>query len=78
MISKLSKEVERPIDTRDQGFPPAQIRTGTVKEILAIYKTIPRPLSLIIARMRAGKIGLRGFLHDSRIPGYEDPQCPCR
>ena len=31
----------------------------------------------LVIQMRTQKIGLRKFLYNRRVPGYEDPACDC-
>ena len=28
-------------------------------------------------QLRTGKIGFAAFLHQARVPGFEDPECQC-
>jgi ribonuclease HI len=43
---------------------------------LLLYKT-PRPLGTIIVQLRTGKIGLRQFLYQRKVPGIDSPECEC-
>jgi len=45
--------------------------------ILKIHKDLRRAESSLLTQLRTGVIGLNGFLHRTRVPGVESPECPC-
>jgi hypothetical protein len=62
---------EKPRGSHVRRFAPEP-----TKKVLILHKAIPRSIRSIITQMRTGKIGLRGFLHERRVPGSEDLYCP--
>ena len=47
------------------------------KATLSLHADLPKPQSSLLTQIRTGKIGLAGFLHTCRVPGFEPPACPC-
>ena len=47
------------------------------RKTLALHRGTPRALSSLIVQMRTGKIGLRHFLHQRRVPGMTSGECDC-
>lgn len=47
------------------------------RKILALHRGTPRALSSLMVQMRTGKIGLRHFLHQRRVPGIMSGECDC-
>jgi hypothetical protein len=47
------------------------------KALIARHKGLRKAESSIIIQARSGRIGLAGFLHRARVPGYESPNCSC-
>ena len=45
------------------------------RDILEIHKGLDKQLSSLVVQMRTGKIGLRKFLYERRVPGVEDKGC---
>ena len=44
---------------------------------LRLHADLPRPQNSLLTQICTGKIGLAGFLHTCRVPGFESPACPC-
>lgn len=44
---------------------------------LKLYENLNKAQSSIICQARTGKIGLRAFLYNRRVPGVDTPECPC-
>jgi ribonuclease HI len=53
-----------------------QIRSEPSARVLQTHQC-NRPLSTMIVQLRTGKIGLRQFLYRRKVPGIENPKCPC-
>lgn len=47
------------------------------KQVLGLHKGLRKPLSSLIIQLRTGKVGLRAFLFQRRVPGVDDPNCDC-
>ena len=47
------------------------------KKVLTLYKATHWLISSIIIQLRTSRIGLRDFLHEKKVSGFKDPQCPC-
>ena len=48
------------------------------KHVLNLHRGINKAHSSLIVQMRTAKIGLRHFLHTSKVPGITDGKCECR
>ncbi|EKG09000.1 hypothetical protein MPH_14030 [Macrophomina phaseolina MS6] len=47
------------------------------RKILALHRGTPRAMSSLMVQMRTGKIGLRHFLYQRRVPGVTSGECDC-
>ena len=47
------------------------------KAALRLHAGLSKPHSSLLTQLRTGKIGLAGFLHTCRVPGFESLACPC-
>ncbi|EKG18594.1 reverse transcriptase, putative [Macrophomina phaseolina MS6] len=47
------------------------------RKSLDLYRGTPRALSSLIIQMRTGKIGLRHFLQQRKVPGIGSGECEC-
>ena len=45
---------------------------------LRLYQGLRKATSSMLFQLRTGKIGLRAFLHERRVPDVDDPLCQCR
>lgn len=48
------------------------------KETIKLHVGLNKELSSLVIQMRKGKIGLREFLFQRKVPGIEDGRCECR
>ena len=46
--------------------------------IVKLHAGLSKELSSLVIQMRTGKIGLRQFLFERKVPGIEDGRCECR
>jgi len=56
--------------------PPAQETLWTGKVPL-LHKGLTKAESAIATQLRTGRIGLKSYLHDRGVPGFDSPSCPC-
>lgn len=61
-----------------EGRRPPALQEGLTKERLHRFDGLAKAESSLAVQIRSEKIGLRGFLHACRVPGYESPACSCR
>lgn len=47
------------------------------KRNLELYGGLTKARCSILTQIRSGKIGLAGFLHKRKVPGFESPMCEC-
>jgi len=47
------------------------------KEVLKLHGDTHKAISSIIVQLRTGNIGMKAFLHDRHVPGFESPLCEC-
>ena len=52
-----------------------QLQGTPTRDVLEIHKGLQKDLSSLVFQMRTGKIGLRKFLYERRVPGVEDKEC---
>lgn len=64
-------------DTAEHGRELYSIEPKPRKAILKLHEGLDKELSAILVQMRTGKIGLRNFLTNRRVPGHNDPRCQC-
>lgn len=57
------------------GAPPAARTFGRYNYL--IYKDLKRAEASIAIQIRSEHIGLRAYLHQRRVPGYDSKRCPC-
>ena len=55
---------------------PAQ-STTLAKKMIEIRKGPAKAESSLATQIRTEKIGLKAFLYDCKVPGFEDPACSC-
>ncbi len=48
------------------------------KKMLKIHRGLRKAASALIVQMQTEKIGLKGFLHSRKVPGFDSPECLCR
>lgn len=48
-----------------------------IRKSLELYRSTPRVLSSLIIQMRTGKISLRHFLYQRKVPGVTSGECEC-
>ncbi len=46
--------------------------------IVKLHVELCKELSSLVIQMRTGKIGIRQFLYERKVPGIEDGRCECR
>ena len=70
----------RPTQTPGEAGSQRQCRTYVrtyEKTALRLHSGLPKAHSSLLTQIRTGKIGLAGFLHGCRVPGFESPACAC-
>jgi ribonuclease HI len=68
---------EQDWQTSPHGRAAYELTPGPTKQVLRIYRGLPRPLSTVIVQMRTGKIGLRYYLYQRGVPDIQDGVCHC-
>ncbi|EKG09192.1 reverse transcriptase, putative [Macrophomina phaseolina MS6] len=61
----------------EQGRQLFKVAPEPTRKSLELYRGTPRALGSLITQMRTGKIGLRHFLHQRKVPGIESGECDC-
>ncbi|KAF5540085.1 hypothetical protein FNAPI_10626 [Fusarium napiforme] len=56
---------------------PVALTEDWGRKSLEYYSGLTRAQSTMMFSCRTERIGLRKYLHDCRIPGFESPTCPC-
>ncbi|KAF5558335.1 hypothetical protein FPHYL_7423 [Fusarium phyllophilum] len=56
---------------------PVALTEDWGRKNLEYYSGMTRAQSRMLFSCRTERIGLRKYLHDCRIPGFESPTCPC-
>lgn len=54
-----------------------RIAPTPTKKVLHIHKGLRKWTSALVVQMRTQKIGLRKFLYNRKVPGFDDPRCDC-
>lgn len=69
--------LERELGDRDKGKTPTTTPRSTNQGVffLEIHKGLQKDLSSLVVQMRTGKIGLREFLYERRIPAVGHKGC---
>ena len=55
-----------------------KIAPSPTRKVLHIHDKLPKWVSSLMVQMRTGKIGLRKFLYERKVPNVEDARCGCR
>lgn len=55
-----------------------RIMPSPSKQVLNLHRGINKAHSTLIVQIGTAKIGLRHFLHTSKVPGITDGKCECR
>lgn len=62
----------------EKGKDFRRIMPSPLKQVLNLHRGIKKAHSTLIVQMHTAKIGLRHFLHTSKVPGITDGKCECR
>ena len=62
-------------ETETKGRHLRLLVNAPTRDVLEIHKGLDKQLSSLVFQMRTGKIGLRKFLYEQRVPGVEDKGC---
>lgn len=54
-----------------------QIVQEPTRKVMNLHQSTSRAYSSLIIQMRTGKIGLRQFLHQRGVPGFDSGTCDC-
>ena len=63
--------------TKDHSEGIPALKQLPQKQHLKIHEKLKRSESSLLTQIRTGKIGLAGFLHRRKVPGYASPGCQC-
>ena len=61
----------------DRRLEPADTSPDLTASALAKHKGLRKHESSMLTQIRTGKIGLKAFLHQRRVPGILTPRCSC-
>ncbi|EKG13846.1 hypothetical protein MPH_08978 [Macrophomina phaseolina MS6] len=61
----------------ERGRQLFKVAPEPTRKILALHRGTLRTLGSLIVQMRTGKIGLRHFLHQRKVPGVTSGECVC-
>lgn len=77
---KQKEKIEREVEWKEKVKGSGLHRLAPVpsETILRIHSGIHKGYSALITQVRTGKISLKHFLHDRKVPGFEDERCECR
>ena len=79
LVKSALAEWKREWETETKGRHLRLLVNAPTRDILEIHKGLDKQLSSLVVQMRTGKIGLRKFLYERRVPGVEDKGCDlCR
>ena len=67
--------MEEGVGDRDKRRHLRLLVNAPTRDVLEIHKELDKQLSSLVVQMRTGKIGLRRFLYERRVPGVEDKGC---
>lgn len=70
-------EWRREWETETKGRHLRPLVNVPTRDILEIHKGLDKQLSSLVVQMRTGKIVLRKFLYERRVPGVEDKGSTC-
>ncbi len=61
----------------DHGKELRNIALQPSRTILKLHTKLSKGLSSLLVQMRTGKIGLRKYLHNRKVPDVDNPTCQC-
>ena len=70
--------MEAKMEHRNSRSHTAQLEPSPRRGIVKLHLGLTKELSSLVIQMRTGKIGLREFLFQRKVPGITDGRCTCR
>ncbi len=78
IIGSMSLKWAKSWGAAEKGKDLRRIMPSPSKHVLNLRRGINKAHSTLIVQMRTAKIGLRHFLHTSRVPSITDGKCKCK